>query len=139
MQMPETDTEQGFSHPEYKALGEVYTEEKRKEAGFAAIALLYGADWSAPEYGYYLRPAYERLSEIAGEEGFNAAADEVYLMALPDRIIPHLVEEGIEAIKNVFNFSASRGDPYWDSVPHAKRYWQEVMRAARNSVKGATA
>lgn len=137
--MPAPETEQGFSHPEYKSFGEQHTDEERKEAGFAAIALLYGADWSLPEFGYYLRPAYERLSEFAGEEGFNAAADEVYLMSLPDRAIPQLVEDGIEAIKRVFDFSASRDAEYWSEAPHAKRYWQEVVRAARNSVKGVTA
>lgn len=137
--MPAPETEQGFAHPEYQTFGQQHTEKQRKEAGFAAIALLYGADWSLPEFGYYLRPAYERLSEFAGEEGFNAAADEVYLMSLPDRTIPQLVEEGMLAIKKAFDFTAGGNTHYWQQAPHAKRYWQEVMRAARNSVKGVAA
>lgn len=115
-------------HDEYVAFGQEHDHEARVEAGIAAIALLYGADWSDSVNAYYLRPAYERLASFAGEDGFNAAADEVYLMSLPDRVLPSLVEEGIEALRRAFD---------WAEAPHAKRYWQEVARSARRSVKAA--
>jgi len=130
-----SDLNQAFSsdnssevHEDYAEFGGRHSWEQRVEAGVAAIALLYGADWSESSVAYYLRPAYERLLSFAGEDGFNAAADELYLMALPDRPIPQLVEEGVQALKKAFD---------WSAAPHAKRYWQEVVRTAKRSVRAA--
>ena len=113
----------------YQELGEQATPQKRKQAAIAAHAFLFGTDWTIGKTISFLSPATDRLLAFAGEDIANEVSHEMDIMNLPDAVSAELVEHGINQLHQAFDF---------DSMPHRRKYWNEVIRNARMASGGLT-
>ena len=110
----------------YEAFGALHTERERRAAAEAGLCFLFGTDWEVEKCVSFLAPATDRLFAFAGEEATNLVSHHMNIMRLPDIPDERLVEQGIGALRNAFEF---------DSAPHKRKYWNEVIRNARLAAK----
>jgi len=112
----------------YEELGQASTHEKRVLAAEASIAFMFGTYLDTKPLSGYVHPAVARLEEFAGEEAWLEAAHRARIMEIGDEPDRGLVEAGILALREAFDFA---------DTPQGKRGWTNVIARVREASRRA--